>query len=87
MNNKGESTLALGIVSAIFIFIIGVMVISLFQDEITEVRDPSKLDCTNVSGISDGTKLTCLLFDITIPYFFLMIFSISGGVIITRFLK
>lgn len=86
MNKKGQ-TLALGIVIAIFLFIIGMMNIDIVKNEVANARNSTNLDCTNASGISDGTKLTCLSVDIVVPYFFLLVLSITGGVIITRFLK
>lgn len=86
MNKKGQ-TLALGIVIAIFLFIIGMMNIDIVKNEVINARNSTNLDCTNASGISDGTKLTCLSVDIVVPYFFLLVLSITGGVIITRFLK
>lgn len=86
MNNKGQAMLGAAVVSAIILFIVGIMVIDLIKPEITTVRDASNLDCSNTSGISDGTKLTCLGIDLIIPYFFLLVISITGGVIIAKFL-
>ena len=85
MNNKGQAMLGAAILSAIFLFIIGMMVVDLIKPEITTARAVANLDCTNSTGISDGTKLTCLGIDLLIPYFFLLIISITGGVIIAKF--
>ena len=39
------------------------------------------LDCSNVSAISDGTKLTCLAVDWAVPYYIMLIFAAAGGFI------
>ena len=86
MNKRGQM-LGAAIVTSIMLFIVGSMVIDFFKDDITLVRDSDHLDCSNADVISDGTKLVCLGFDLVIPYFFLALLSISGGVIIANYLK
>lgn len=83
MNKKGQ--LGFSIIIAITIFIIGMATINLITPEIDRVRLPSGLDCDNSTGISDGTKLTCLAIDLIVPYFILIIISVFGGLIIGRF--
>ena len=84
MNKKGQTT-GLAIVSAIMILIIGFTVLNLIKPEIDNVRSAnSGLDCSN-SAISDATKLTCLAFDTSFAYFVIIILSVSGGLIISRF--
>lgn len=85
MNKKGQ-TVALGILAAVLIFIVGSMVIDLFKDDITTARAADKLDCAN-AAISDGNKLMCLGIDIVVPYFFLIIISLSGGVLMVKLFK
>lgn len=87
MNKNGQAMLGAAIVTAIIIFIVGSMTIDLIKPEITTARNSTGLDCSNYTGISDGTKLTCLGVDIIIPYFFLLVLSISGGVIVSKFLE
>ena len=84
MNNKGQS-MGLAIVMAITIFIVGMLCINFVKMGITTARDASNLNCAD-STISDGTKLTCLVVDIVVPYFFVLIFSVAGGIISARFL-
>ena len=79
--------LGAAIVTSIVLFIVGSMVIDFFKDDITIVRNSANLDCTNSTGISDGTKLTCLGIDLIVPYFFLAILSLTGGVIIANYLR
>lgn len=85
MNKKGQG-LGIAIIVAITIFIIGMMAVNFITPEVTRARGPTQLDCTNSTGISDGTKLTCLLVDTTVPYFFIIIFAAAGGLITKRFL-
>jgi len=85
MNKKGQ-TLGLAIIVAITIFIVGMLCVNFLMPEITRARGSSFLDCSNTAAISDGTKLTCLAVDIVIPYFIVLVFSITGGMIASRFL-
>ncbi len=84
MNNKGEAGLA--IVAAIMIFIVGMVSINLIKTDITTVRGVTGMNCTNVSAISDGSKLACLAVDATIPVGILAIFAVAGGLIINKFI-
>ena len=83
MINKRGQTLFLGIITAIVIFMLGMTIVNLIKPEVTNARSSTGLDCTN-SSISDGTKLTCLAVDITIPYFFIAVLSVAGGLIVSR---
>lgn len=80
-----DGSLGVVIVIAIFIFIVGIPVVNILKGEVTTARGSTGLDCTN-SSITDGTKLTCLAVDTTIPYFMLVVISIAGGMIVGRFL-
>ncbi len=81
MNKKGS--IGIVIISAIFIFIIGLATINLILPEVTNFR--TDMSCSDVASISDSTKLTCLVGDLTIPYFILIILSISLGGIMSKF--
>jgi len=83
MNKKGVGMLA--IVSAVMIFLVGMVVINIIKPDITIARNSDNLDCSNTS-ISDGAKLTCLGVDIVVPYFILAIFSILLGIIFDEFI-
>lgn len=83
-NKKGQS-LGLSIIMAIMIFLIGMTVLNILKPEITTARDSNNLDCAN-TAISDGNKLTCLVVDIALPYFILLIISVAGGYITARML-
>ena len=82
MNKKGAS-MGLAILSALGIFIIGFMFINFLMPEVTVFR--TTLDCANAAGISDGTKLLCLVGDAGIPIFILAILSLGVGAITRRF--
>jgi len=75
MNKKGS--LGLGIVSAFVCLIVGLMMVNFLMPEITEFR--SELSCSDAGNISDGTKLTCLVGDATVPYFIVIVFSLAIG--------
>ena len=84
MNKKGQ-TLGMAVLVMITIFIVGMMSVNYLKPEITRARDLNNLDCSNTAVISDGTKLTCLVVDVVVPYFIVLIFSVAGGIITARF--
>jgi len=86
MKNKKGQTLGISIIIGITILIVGLMSINFVRDEVTDVRLASGLDCSNSTGISDGTKLTCLAVDLVVPYFLLLVLSAVGGIIVARLL-
>ena len=79
---KKAQTFGVTLVSAIVVFIIGLMMINFLMPEITTFR--TNLNCADASAITDGTKLLCLAVDTTIPYWILLIFSILVGSIAAR---
>ena len=91
MYNKKAQTLGIAVMVAITLFIVGMLSINYIKPVVTIARDSSHLDCSNSAadfpeGISDGVKLTCLVTDLVIPYFIILIFSVTGGIITSRFL-
>ena len=86
MKNKKAQGLGLSIIVAIVIFIIGITCVSLLKPEITRARSAASLNCEDTANISDGTKLTCLVVSVVIPYFIVLILSLAGGLITQRFL-
>ena len=89
MNKRGQ-TLGIALMVAITLFIVGMLSINYIKPVVTIARDATHLDCANTAdfptGISDGTKLLCLTVDLVIPYFIIVIFSVTGGIITSRFL-
>jgi len=80
-NDKGQ-TVMLSIFFGIFIFLIGIVFINFLIPDVTTFR--TGMDCSNSSGISSGSKLTCLFGDAVVPYWILLILSMAGGVILSR---
>lgn len=80
MNNKAQ-TLGLAIMFSLMIFIAGMLVINFLRSDIITARD--NLNCGG-SDLSDGTKLTCLMFSITTGYWILLILSASIGSMLAR---
>ena len=83
MINKKSQTLSLAIITAIFLLIIGLATINFIKDEVTDARN--NLNCASADDITDGTKLLCLVIDVTVLYWIWIIFSVSIGGIIARF--
>lgn len=75
MNKRGN--VFLGVALGLFIFIMGILFLPFLTDDITTVR--TLLDCSNVAGITDGTKLMCLNIDALVPYFIWFIVSVGLG--------
>lgn len=85
--NKKAQTLGLAVIIAITIFIVGMLSVNFLTPEITRARNSANLDCSQTLGnISDGVKLTCLTIDLVVPYFIVLIFSVAGGIIVSRFM-
>ena len=84
MINKKAQTLGIAILSAVIVFIIGFMIINFLMPEVNTGR--TSLMCSSPSTISDGTKLLCLVMDIAVPYWILLILSVSVGMITDRLL-
>jgi hypothetical protein len=80
-NNRGQ-TLGLVLISSIFFFIIGMMMINYILPEIDRTR--IDLSCSTPATISDGVKLSCLLTDVVVVYFIILIFSVVLGAITSR---
>ena len=86
MNKKGAG-LGIAIMVSIMLFIIGLTMINFVTPEVTNARLPGTgLDCGNSTIISDGNKLTCLAVDLAVPYFILLVFSMAGGYITSKFI-
>ena len=76
MNKKAGIFFGVGI--GLFIYIIGVLFIPFIVDDVTTFR--TEMDCSN-TDITDGTKLSCLVGDLTIPYMIWFFISLLIGFI------
>lgn len=83
MNNQGQ-TLALSIMSAIFVLLIGLLIVNFIMPEVTNAR--INLNCATPDAITDGTKLLCLAIDTTVIYWIILVFSVVIGLITSRLL-
>lgn len=83
MNNKGQTQIMLAVLVAIIIFLAGMIFLNYLEPSVSDAR--VNLSCSDTSQ-SDGTKLTCLIFDVVVPYFIIVVLSIAGGVITERLL-
>lgn len=100
MNRRG--TIYLAVVSGIFIFLFGILFLTFIDNEVLDAQQNSTTLFPNGTSqapglacgpaddpnmaISDGNKLTCLATDTVVPYFILLVLSISVGSIIGRFI-
>jgi hypothetical protein len=83
MNKRGQN-LILAIIAAVMVFVAGMLFLNHIKDDVTLTR-VTGLDCTN-NSISDGNKLTCLGADLVVPVFILIVVSVAGGAIVSRFI-
>ena len=77
MNKKGN--LFLGFALCIFLWAMGILFLPFITEGITDAR--VLIECSNSSGITDGTKLMCLNLDIIVPYFIWFVASVALGYI------
>lgn len=68
---------------AIAIFMAGMLIVNFLKDDVTSAESVTGLNCDDMNN-SDGTKVTCVLIDGVIPYFFIIVFSVIGGIIAAR---
>lgn len=67
INNKGQ-VLVVGLMIWVMVFITAIILIEPMKELITDARSPTSMDCGNTS-ITFGTKATCLIVDLWLPYF------------------
>lgn len=82
MKKKGQAAL-LGVMIGVMIFMLAMLFINPITDVITEARGVSQLDCAN-NSISDGQKATCLVVDVTLPYFIVACLAVAGAWVSTK---
>lgn len=81
--NKSGQVALVGFMIFIFIVIATLIMIDPLKSVLIEVRDSSHLDCGN-SSISLGTKATCLVVDLTLPYFIGVVIVTASGYLVFR---
>lgn len=79
MNKKAN--IFLGVVVALLLFISGILLLPFVTDDISTTR--VDLDCDN-TDISDGTKWTCLMVDLVVPYLIIFFVSLAVGYLVGR---
>ncbi len=77
MNKKGQTAVVTFLIG-IFLLIASIILIDPMKDIIQDARTPTQLDCGNTS-ISTGTAATCLVVDLTLPYFIAMAIVLGFG--------
>jgi len=82
-NRRGQAALV-GLMIGIMVFMLAMVFIDPIGDVIDVTRGADQLDCSN-STISDGNKATCLIVDLIMPYFIVIIIAVAGGWISARF--
>lgn len=99
MNNKGN--LFLSVVVGIVILMVGILFISFVDGEVIRGQNSTYdygggvdgrlgINCGNSTDpnltITDGGKLACLATEAVNPYFIVLILSVAGGAIVSRFI-
>ena len=79
-NKKG--TVFMAIMSALIIFMVGMIVVNFIKPEVSSAYSAA----TCAAPATDGTKILCLVVDFALPYFIVLVLSITGGLLIDRFL-
>jgi len=83
-NKKGAiEQLGLIAITSFMLFMAGMLFVAPIMDSIAPIR--TSLECASPADISDGAKITCLFVDAVVPYFIILILSIAGGAIISKF--
>lgn len=80
MDKKGN--LSMGVIFAIFFFILGMLMLPLVKDGVTDARD--NIGCSTSGSLSDGAKIICLGLDLGVPFFIVAILTFVGGFIGSR---
>lgn len=81
MKNKKGNIFA-SIMVALIIFMVGMIIVNFLKPEVTTAR--TAVTCT--APATDGTKILCLMIDIVVPYFIVLVLSLAGGVITEKLL-
>lgn len=71
----GKKTFS-GVISAIFVFVIVIVLISPLKDFITYFRDANHLNCAATTLV--GAKMTCLVVDLWLFYFFIAAIAVGA---------
>ena len=79
-NKKGN--LMFAFISGAMIFICGLVLMNFILPEVDTAR--ILLNCSNSTVLSSGNKITCIGIDGTVPYLILIIFSVTGGIILDK---
>jgi len=83
----------LSIIVGIMIFIVGMVFINFIDMEVDTML--SEFGCGSVQNgnivnqslnLSDGAKATCMVAELVIPYFIVVVLAAAGGLIIARFI-
>ena len=96
MNKQGQ-TIFMSVIVGIFLFLFGILFVSILDTETKELENPTtssgspSLNCGSADNptltITDGAKLACLGTETIVPYFIVLIVSVAGGFITERFIK
>lgn len=81
MDNK-KGSLYFSVIIAIILFMVGMIVVNFVKTEVSSSR--TSLNCA--APATDGTKILCLLVDSTVPYWIILVLSISLAVITEKIL-
>lgn len=83
-NKKGSiGEIGFALLIAGMIFMTGMLFINPLRDSVDSFR--TDMSCSDMAQ-SDGTKVTCLFVDLVNPYFILIIVSLAGGLVTSKFL-
>lgn len=82
MNKSAQASMWLAVTIAIMVFIAGMLIVNFIKQPIDQAR--TDMSCT--APATDGAKVTCLLIDFTMSYWFIGVISAVIGIIASRFI-
>ena len=80
MNRKGN--MLSSVLLALMLFMVGMIIVNFIMPEQTSAR--TSVGCS--APETDGEKLLCLVLDLPVIYFMVLVFSLAGGVILDKIL-
>ena len=83
IRNKRGQVVLVSLMIGIIVFMMAMIFINPITDVITEVRAADQLNCSSAT-ITDGSKMTCLIVDLILPYFIVTILGLAATIITAK---
>ena len=77
-NGKRSQMIFVGLMTAVMVFIVLIQFIPSLTGQVNMARDNEHLNCTS-TAISTGTRMSCVIVDVYLPYFLAAGIAVSIG--------